>query len=159
MNMYKLLIIYLISYYFFGVLLILFIFGFSPGLDILKASPFNRDLNGTVILLSAFLASLIVIALMKKRLLSLPYPYLTLGFYIGNVSFLIMLFLNKFLHDDIIWKFPELFQVFLSPFMILILSYIFGFIFLALIPSLLGAYILFKAVQFTTKKPIQAKKK
>lgn len=150
--MFKILIIYLGSYYFWGGMLFLFLFGFSASLDILKSSPFNGDFNGTVILLSAFLASLMVIALMKKRLLSQPYPYLMLGFYIGNVSLLIMFLLNGLLHGDIIWKFPEVFLVFLAPFMALVLSYIAGFVFWALIPSLLSAYILFKVCRHLTIK-------
>ncbi|WP_298626362.1 hypothetical protein [uncultured Legionella sp.] len=152
MNMFKILIIYLGSYYFFGVMLFLFLFGFTASLGLLKSSPFNGDFNGTVILLSAFLASLMVIALMKKRLLSLPYPYFMLGFYIGNVSLLIIFLLNGLLHGDVIWKFPEVFLVFLAPFMTLVLSYIAGFAFWALIPSLLSAYVLFKACTIHNQK-------
>ncbi len=151
MNFLTILSIYLFSYYFFGTLFFLFIFGYEASWDILISSPLKEDLNGTIILLSSFLASLIVIALLKKRLLALPYPYLMLGFYIGNLSLLILFFLNGLLHQNIIWKFPEFLFAFSAPFLALILCYITGFVFWALIPSLLSAYILFKVMQLNNK--------
>lgn len=59
-----------------------------------------------------------------------------------------MLFiLDAFIRELIVWKFPEFLLVFISPFVELVLSYLFfGFAFLAIIPAVTSAFILY-AVQ------------
>ncbi|BCA96248.1 hypothetical protein TUM19329_26090 [Legionella antarctica] len=85
---------------------------------------------------------------MRKRLSLQPYPYFMLGLYIGNLSLLLIFILDAFIKNYITWQFPEFLLIFFAPFMELFLSYIFGFAFMALIPSLLSAYILFKTVKY-----------
>ena len=70
-----------------------------------------------------------------------------LGFYIGNLSLLLIFLLDALLNNYVVWKFPEFLLIFFAPFMELFLSYLFGFALLALIPSLVSAYILFKVIQ------------
>lgn len=148
----KLISIYLISYYCFGIMIFLLSFGLTGSLAILKASPVNIGLNGSLILFSSLIATLVVINLMKKRLLLEPYPYFMLGFYIGNLSLLFMFLIDPFLNRYIIWQFPEFLLIFVAPFIELFFSYLFGFAFLALIPAWLSAYILFKVVRYKTPK-------
>lgn len=146
--MYKLIIIYIISYYFFGIIAFLFAFGFADSLKILKSPPMmTQNLNGTLVLFSSLIASILIISLMRKRLLLQPYPYFMLGFYIGNLSLLLMFLLYNLLDNYVVWKFPEFLLIFFAPFMELFLSYLFGFAFIALIPSWISAYILFKVIQ------------
>lgn len=152
MRMYKLISIYIISYYFFGIVVFLFAFGFADSLKILKSSPMAVDLNGTTILLSSLIASILIISLMRKRLLLQPYPYFMLGFYIGNLSLLLIFLLDALLNNYVVWKFPEFLLIFFAPFMELFLSYLFGFALLALIPSWVSAYILFKVIQNKEKQ-------
>lgn len=125
----------------------LLIFGFADSLKIFKSSPMSEDLNGAIILLSSLIACILVISLMKKRLSLQPYPYFMLGFYIGNLSLLLVFLLQALLNNYIIWKFPEFLFLFFAPFLELFFSYLFGFAFMALIPSWLSAYILFKVIK------------
>ncbi|WP_133131291.1 hypothetical protein [Legionella yabuuchiae] len=145
--MYKLISIYITSYYFFGIVVFLFIFGFEESLKMLKISPMTVGFSGPLIFFSSFIATIIVISLMRKRLSLQPYPYFMLGFYIGNLSLLLFFLIQALLNNFIIWKFPEFLLIFIAPFIELLLAYMFGFAFLALIPSWLSAYILFKVVQ------------
>lgn len=107
----------------------------------------TKDLNGTLILFSSLIASILIIKLMRKRLSLQPYPYFILGFYIGNLSLLLMFLLDALLNNYVVWKFPEFLLMFFAPFIELFFSYLFGFAFMALIPSWLSAYILFKVIQ------------
>lgn len=151
MRLYKLISIYLFFYYLFGTLVFLAIFGFANSVHILQTAPMSTNLSGCTILLASLLASIIIISLMKKRLAAQPYPYFMLGFYIGNLSLLFMFLLDALLKNYVIWKFPEFLLIFVAPFMELFLSYLFAFAFMALIPSWLSAYILFKTMQYITK--------
>ncbi len=152
MKTYKIISIYIISYYCFGIMAFLFTFGLADSLKILKSSPVDKDLNGTLILFSSLIASILIIKLMKKRLQLQPYPYFILGFYIGNLSLLLMFLLDAFLNNYVVWKFPEFLLIFIAPLMKLFFSYLFGFAFMALIPSWLSAYILFKVIQYKEKQ-------
>lgn len=111
----------------------------------------TAELSGTIIILSSLIASILMIALMRKRLLLKPYPYFVLGFYIGNLSLLLMFLIQALLNNYIIWRFPEVLLMFFAPFIELFFSYLFGFAFMALIPSWLSAYILFKVIQIKEK--------
>ncbi|MCE3043851.1 hypothetical protein [Legionella sp. 16cNR16C] len=147
MRTYKVISIYILSYFFFGIIVFLLTFGFADSFKILTTSPLSKDINGTTILFSSLLASVWIIKLMRKRLSLQPYPYFILGFYIGNLSLLLMFLLDALLNNYVIWKFPEFLLIFFAPFIELFVSYLFGFAFLALIPSCLSAYILFKVIQ------------
>lgn len=147
MRIYKLISSYIVLYCFFGIVVFLFIFGLAGSLKILKSPPMTNSLNGTVILLSALIASILIILLMRKRLLQQPYSYFMLGFYIGNLSLLLMFLIQAVLSHYIIWKFPEFLLIFFAPLMELFFSYLFGFAFMALIPACLSSYILFKVMQ------------
>ncbi|RAP37848.1 hypothetical protein B1207_02325 [Legionella quinlivanii] len=155
MRTYKIISIYILSYFFFGVIVFLLIFGFADSFKILKSSPLSKDINGTIILFSSLIASVLMIKLMRKRLSHQPYPYFLLGFYIGNLSLLLMFLLDALLNNYVVWKFPEFLLVFFAPFMELFISYLFGFAFLALIPSCLSAYILFRVIQIKEKELIK----
>ncbi|KTD09450.1 hypothetical protein [Legionella jamestowniensis] len=147
MRIYKLISIYITSYYFFGIVVFLLIFGFADSLKILKSSPMTDDLNGTLILFSSLIACILVISLMRKRLSLQPYPYFMLGFYIGNLSLLLIFLIQALLNNYIIWEFPEFLLIFFAPFIELFFAYLFGFAFMALIPSWLSAYILFRVIK------------
>jgi hypothetical protein len=134
------------------MIVFLFAFGFEGSLKILKSSPMNKDLNGTLILFSSLIGSILIISLMRKRLLLQPYPYFMLGFYVGNSSLLLMFLLDALLNNYVIWKFPEFLLIFFGPFIELLLSYLFGFALIALIPSWISAYILFKVIQKKEKQ-------
>jgi hypothetical protein len=149
--MYKLIGIYVISYYFFGMVVFLLIFGLADSFKILRSSPFTVDLNGPIILFSSLIASIFVISFMRKRLLRQPYSYFMMGFYIGNLSLLLIFLIADLLNNSIIWKFPDFLLIFLEPFIELFFSYLFGIAFMALIPSWLSAYILFKVIQHKEK--------
>jgi len=127
-------------------------FGFADSLKILKIPSVTKELSGTIILFSSLIASMFIIARMRKRLSSRPYPYFMLGFYIGNLSLLLMFLFNALFNNYVVWKFPEFLLIFIAPFMELFLSYLFGFAFIALIPSWLSAYILFKVIQNKEKQ-------
>ncbi|MFW3145170.1 hypothetical protein QPW88_15610, partial [Legionella pneumophila] len=72
------------------------------------------------------------------------YPYFIFGFYVGNLSLLVLFILDAFIRQLIIWKFPEFLLIFISPFVELLLSYLFfGFAFLTIIPALGSAFILY----------------
>ncbi len=105
------------------------------------------DLNGTLILFSSLIACILVISLMRKRLSLQPYPYFMLGFYIGNLSLLLIFLIQALLNNYIIWEFPEFLLIFFAPFIELFFAYLFGFAFMALIPSWLSAYILFRVIK------------
>ncbi|KTC76018.1 hypothetical protein Lbir_0087 [Legionella birminghamensis] len=154
MKTYKIIATYIISYYCFGAVVFLFIFGFADSLKILKSLPVSKDFNGVLILFSSLTASVLMIKSMKKSLLLKPYPYFILGFYIGNLSLLLMFLLDAFLNHYVIWEFPEFLLIFFAPFMELFFSYLSGFAFMALIPSCLSAYILFKVIQHNEKQRI-----
>lgn len=62
-----------------------------------------------------------------------------------------MFLLDALLNNYVVWKFPEFLLLFFAPFIELFISYLFGFAFLALIPSCLSAYILFKVIQSKEK--------
>lgn len=145
-NIYKAMIIYLISYFFFGMMILIITFGFESTISMFYFSPIKPALNGIVIILSALLASLLVFKLMKNRLLNQPYPYFMLGFYIGNLSLLFIFINDAILNNEIIWKFPDILMILFAPFLELLMSYVFGFALMALIPALLSAYILFKVI-------------
>ncbi|KTD47983.1 hypothetical protein Lqui_2247 [Legionella quinlivanii] len=152
MSTYKVISIYILSYFLFGVIVFLLVFGFADSFKILKSSPLSNDINGTIILCSSLIASVLIIKLMRKRLSLQPYSYFILGFYIGNLSLLLMFLLDALLNNYVVWKFPEFLLLFFAPFIELFISYLFGFAFLALIPSCLSAYILFKVIQSKEKK-------
>lgn len=147
MRMYKLISIYIACYCFFGVMVFVFMFGFANSLKILKSSPMSEDISGVIVLFSSLIASVSVITLMRKRLSLQPYPYFMLGFYVGNLSLLLIFLIQALLNNYITWQFPEFLLMFFAPFLELLISYLFGFAFMALIPSWLSAYILFKVVQ------------
>ena len=127
-------------------------FGFADSLKILKIPSVTKELSGTIILFSSLIASIFIIARMRKRLSSRPYPYFMLGFYIGNLSLLLMFLFNALFNNYVVWKFPEFLLIFIAPFMELFFSYLFGFAFIALISSWLSAYILFKVIQNKEKQ-------
>lgn len=129
------------------MIVFVWIFGTHESLKILKKSPLSVDFNGAIILFSSLLAGLLVILLMRKRLSLQPYPYFMLGFYVGNLTLLLISFTQALLNKFIIWKFPECLLLFFAPFMELFIDYLFGFAFLVLIPAWLSAYVLFKLVK------------
>lgn len=137
--------LFIIMYWFFGALFLILLFGFEDAVNILFASPFsNTPGSGVLILFSSLLSSILLFIRMKKKLLFLPYPYFMLGFYVGNVTFLIMFLIDGFITEHNIWEFPKFLFMFLAPFAQLLVLYIFGFVFLSLLPAWFSAYIIYK---------------
>ncbi|HAT1868001.1 TPA: hypothetical protein JAZ42_09445 [Legionella pneumophila] len=142
----KLFIIYLLSYWLLSIISCLFAFGYDDSLRMLLASP-KSDLSGALLFLSSFIAAALLFVFRYKTFSDQPYPYFIFGFYVGNVSLLMLFILDAFIRELIVWKFPEFLLVFISPFVELVLSYLFfGFAFLAIIPAVTSAFILY-AVQ------------
>lgn len=138
-------VLFITLYWIFGFILVSSIFGYKYVLHVLLVSPVSAEpLSGLNVLVSSLLASILIFKWMSHKLASQPYPYFMLGFYVGNASVFLIIFLMGFLNNLIIWKFPEVLLMFLAPLVGLLTSYILGIIFLALLPAWLSAYILYK---------------
>ncbi|KTC91758.1 hypothetical protein [Legionella cincinnatiensis] len=142
MKQFRLFALYLLIFWLLGSVLWLIIFGYREAISTLIALPYSM-LSGVLIFLSTFIATALLFAFKSKTLAVLPYPYFILGFQIGNLSLLILFILDAFIRQLIIWKFPEFFLIFLAPFIELFFSYLFGFAFLAIIPAITSALVLY----------------
>ncbi|HDV6633016.1 TPA: hypothetical protein RJX14_001817 [Legionella pneumophila] len=141
---FKLFILYQGIYWLFGIISCLLIFGYDDSVRMLFASP-KSDLSGALLFFSSFIATALLFVFKYKTFSDQPYPYFIFGLYVGNVSLLMLFILDDFIRGLIVWKFPEFLLVFISPFVELLLSYIFfGFAFLAIIPAVASALILYK---------------
>ncbi|AUH73602.1 hypothetical protein [Legionella sainthelensi] len=141
MKKFRLFALYLLIFWLLGSMLWLIIFGYREAVSTLIA-PYSM-LSGTLVFLSTFLATAVLFVFKSQTLADLPYPYFILGFHIGNLSLLILFILDAFIRQLIVWKFPEFFLIFLAPFIELFFSYLFGFAFLAIIPAIASAFILY----------------
>ncbi|WP_115711494.1 hypothetical protein [Legionella sainthelensi] len=141
MKKFRLFALYLLIFWLLGSVLWLIIFGYREAVSTLFA-PYSM-LSGTLIFLSTFIAAALLFVFKSQTLADLPYPYFILGFHIGNLSLLILFILDAFIRQLIVWKFPEFFLIFLAPFIELFFSYLFGFAFLAIIPAIASAFILY----------------
>ena len=117
-------------------------FGYSDGLSILLASP-TSSLSGILMIPSSLLATILLFRLRNNLSQIYPYPYLIFGFYVGNLSILIQFLIAAGINHDIHWQFPDILFIFIGPFAGLLASYIFGFAFLIIIPSVLSGLILY----------------
>ncbi|KTD56816.1 hypothetical protein Lsan_2976 [Legionella santicrucis] len=142
MKQFRLFALYLLIFWLLGSVLWLTVFGYKAAVSTLIASPYSM-LSGILIFLSSLIATAVLFAFKSKTLATLPYPYFILGFYIGNLSLLILFILDAFIRQLIVWKFPEFFLIFLAPFIELFFSYLFGFAFLTIIPAITSALILY----------------
>ncbi|HAT1773524.1 TPA: hypothetical protein I8034_002936 [Legionella pneumophila] len=139
----QLFIIYLVCYWLLGSIFWLIVFGYDDSISTLFASP-KSTLSGTLIFLSTFIATALLFVFKRKTFADQLYPYFIFGFYVGNLSLLVLFILDAFIRQLIIWKFPEFLLIFISPFVELLLSYLFfGFAFLTIIPALGSAFILY----------------
>ncbi|EEZ94076.1 hypothetical protein [Legionella longbeachae] len=142
MKKFRLFALYLLMFWVLGGVLWLIIFGYRASVSTLLASPYST-LSGISIFISTLIASALLFAFKSKTLVDLPYPYFIFGFHIGNLSLLILFIFDAFIRQLIAWKLPEFFLIFLAPFIELFFSYLFGFAFLAIIPAITSAFILY----------------
>ncbi|HAT8178338.1 TPA: hypothetical protein JA361_02440 [Legionella pneumophila] len=141
----KLFLIYLLSYWLLSIISCLIVLGYDNSLRMQLASP-KSDLSGALLFFSSFIAAALLFVFRYKTFSAQPYPYFIFGFYVGNVWLLMLFILDIFIRELIVWKFPEFLLVFISLFVELLLSYIFfGFAFLAIIPTVASALILYAA--------------
>jgi uncharacterized membrane protein (UPF0182 family) len=138
----KLSIEFFVFYWVAGTLILFAVFGVKESYKILMASP-TKDLSGFTIILAAGLATFGVMFYKENSLLQLPYPYFISGVYIGNFSLLLLFLLDALFRNEVVWRFPDVFLIFLAPFLELLMAYLFGFAFLALIPAMFSAFILY----------------
>lgn len=142
MKKFRLFALYLLIFWLLGSVLWLIIFGYREAVSTLIAPPYSM-LSGILIFLSTLIATALLFVFKSQTLAELPYPYFILGFHIGNLSLLILFMLDAFIRQLIVWRFPEFFLIFLAPFIELFFSYLFGFAFLAIIPAIASAFILY----------------
>ncbi|QBR83523.1 hypothetical protein E3983_03610 [Legionella israelensis] len=144
MNDLKRFFLFLSIYWFLGSLLFLFVFGRQFSFDTLMGNPLTSSFNGTHIYLSSLLATIILFLIYKNKLAKQPYPYFMFGFYIGNLSLVILFVIDAILHNNLLWQWPYFLQILYVPFLQLIVAYIFAFPFLSLLPAWGAAYCLYK---------------
>lgn len=127
-----LIFLYIILYWIFGSCFFLWVFGYDFAIELLCASPFSQW-SGAVILLSSGMASFILLNRRKNKLAAMTFSsYLRLGFYIGNLSLLLMFLIDHLLYLVRHWKFPEALLIFIAPWIELFFSYL-------MIPLIVGA--------------------
>lgn len=140
--------LFFLAYFLTATLLLFLVFGVRESYTILLTPP-SLQLSGISIISSALLATVIIIFCKYKSLELLPYPYFISGVHIGNLS-LYIYFLCDACAQNLI-HFKQIYFVLLGPLMELLMAYVFGFAFLALIPSIGSAFILYWFVQWKAK--------
>lgn len=136
-------VMYLILYWLLGIAGFVFLFGYDVSIRILWDSPFHGSLSGSLIFSSSLLASLIIFYFKNKTLSVLPYDYLAFGFHVGNLSLFIIFVADSLLRNIVVWKYSDFIYFFIGTFAEMILAFISGFAFLAIIPSTASAFILY----------------
>lgn len=140
---FKYFVIYQLLFWLIGIFCCFILFGYSDAVKIFKAAP-DKLLSGTLMALSSLLASGILFRFKADNLRQrVPYPYFMFGFYTGNTSILVFNLLTALINHSVIWQFPDVLMIVIGPLVELIIAYIFGFAFLALIPSIASALILY----------------
>ncbi|MFW3145173.1 hypothetical protein QPW88_15625, partial [Legionella pneumophila] len=92
----QLFICYLVGYWLLGSIFWLIIFGYDDSISTLFASP-KSTLSGTLIFLSTFIATALLFVFKRKAFADRLYPYFIFGFYVGNLSLLVLFILDAFI--------------------------------------------------------------
>lgn len=126
--------------------------GYQTSMTILLTAPGHTDISGLLLYLSSMLGSLMAYGGYYKKLNQWLYSYLFLGFLAANCSLLVLFFLNGLLSDSISWHFPDFLFLLIAPFAALLMTYIFGFVFLALIPAIGASIVLYLCDKYVKPK-------
>lgn len=136
--------IYILAYWLLGILCFFAIFGYDFSVETFWNSPFEGMLSASVIFFSSLLASTFVYYFKKASLKVLPYPYFIFGCHVGNLSLFVLFIADALLRNLVTWTFPDFIYLFTGSFLELLLAWMFGLAFLAIIPSTTSALILYK---------------
>ena len=60
-------------------------------------------LSGTLIFLSSFIATILLFVFKSKTFANQPYPYFIFGFYVGNLSLLLLFVLDSYFRQLFVW--------------------------------------------------------
>ncbi len=125
MKILKFFAVYISVYWFLGALCWVTVFGFHHAMVALSAPP-NVFFSARLVGPATLVATILALYFKKEVLSNRPYDYFIFGFYVGNLSLIIMFVADAFLRKLIIWKFPEFLLLFFAPFLELFFAYLFG---------------------------------
>lgn len=117
--------------------------GYQASISILLTPPGQNEISGLLLYLSSMLGSLVAYLGYHKKLNQWLYSYLFLGFLAANCSLLVLFFLNGLLSNNMSWNLSDFLFLFVMPFAALLMTYVFGFVFFAIIPALGASMVLY----------------